>query len=165
MTRSKIIIIIIITWLIDMITKYKVLPIFKKECSLDQVQVNLKAIYGSLQYNRFIHSENKSPRDSVGCPFALLSIPNQVYWTKKKTTQVSTRVIDRWFYNKIRDAIDIAVIWSTCYLWPVLSNYFLISDWFCAVRIIKTTPPPNANKRFRYFSINCVITAIIKLVK
>ena len=62
-----------------MITKYKVLPILKKECSLDQVQVNLKAIYGSLQYNRFIHSENKSPRDSVGCPFALLSIPNQVY--------------------------------------------------------------------------------------
>lgn len=62
-----------------MITKYKVLPIFKKECSLDQVQVNLKAIYGSLQYNRFIHSENKSPRDSVGCPFALLSIPNQIY--------------------------------------------------------------------------------------
>ena len=70
--------VIIITWLIDMITKYKVLPIFKK------VQVNLKAIYGSLQYNRFIHSENKSPRDSVGCPFALLSIPNQIYWTKKQ---------------------------------------------------------------------------------
>lgn len=34
-----------------MITKYKVLPIFKKECSLDQVQVNLKAIYGSLPNN------------------------------------------------------------------------------------------------------------------
>ena len=48
------------------------------------MQVNLKAIYGSLRNNRFIHSENKSPRDSVGCPFALLSIPNQIYWTKKQ---------------------------------------------------------------------------------
>ena len=133
-------IIIIITWLIDLITKYKVLPIFKKKCSLDQVQVNLKAFYGSLRNNRFIHSENKSPRDSVGCPFALISMPNQIYWTKI-TTQVSTRVIDRWYI--IRDALDIAVIWSTCYLWPVLSNYFLISDWLCAVRIIKTTPNPS----------------------
>lgn len=52
----------------------------------------------------------------ISLPETLWDVPSHCYQSQikyveqRKTTQVSTRVIDRRFYNKIRNAIDIAVI-------------------------------------------------------